>query len=206
MTESIMPFLTAIAAATRPLGAALPALETPPATSPWTPRPEPAPAAPTAPSAPLIDVDALRAEACEAGRAEGLRETEALRARLAQLADALEAAKAALTAPAADLIAEAAIAVIAAWTETADRRELFAPIIRAWIERCQAPSTARVHPSDAEAMRAVIGDAAILVEPDASVERGGVHLRAATLELTHTWETRLRELREAIAAELEELA
>lgn len=203
--SDIKPFLATLATPTgggaRPLNAALPVQQVPVGTSPWTPRVEVA--ALPAQAAPSIDVDAIRAEAIAAGREEGLRETAQLRGKLKILVDALTAARDGLTSPAADLIADAATAVVAAWTERGDRRELFTPVVRNWIARCQGEATAQVHPSDVEAMREAIGNAAIAVVGDDTIPRGGCKIRGASLEVSHAWEPRLRELREAIATALE---
>src|SRR5690606_39338345 len=67
---------------------------------------------------------------------------------LAALAGELQAARAALIPPTADMIAEAACTVIATWTETAPRTELFVPLIRAWISAVQGATVVQVHPSD----------------------------------------------------------
>jgi flagellar biosynthesis/type III secretory pathway protein FliH len=200
--SDIKPFLATLAAAVqpRPLSAALQIQAVPAATSPWTPRAE---AATSAPVAAPIDVDAIRAEAIAAGREEGLRESAQLRGMLRILVDALQAARDGLASPAADLIADAATAVVAAWTERGDRRELFAPIVRNWIARCAGEATAHVHPSDVDAMRDAIGAAPIAIVGDDTIPRGGVKIRGAALELAHAWEPRLRELREAIATALE---
>jgi len=196
----IEPFLSRSgAAAPRPLGAALPAIDNEPAPSPWSPKPEPGHA-----SAFVADHEAARAEAAARGREDGLRETAELRARLQRLADELELAKAAFAAASADLIADAATAVVGAWTEGVDRCELFAPIVRGWLARATGEATAHVHPSEVAAMREVVGDAAIQVIGDDSVKRGDVRIRATALELSHAWEPRLRELREAIATAVEE--
>jgi len=195
----IEPFLSrGGAAVARPLGAALPAVETEPAPSPWSPKTH------AQHAAPAVDHQAARAEAAAQGREDGLRETAELRIRLQRLADELELAKAAFAAASADLIADAATAVVGAWTESVDRRELFAPIVRGWLARATGDATAHVHPSEVAAMRETVGDAAIRVVGDDSVKRGDVRIRATGLELSHAWEPRLRELREAIATAVEE--
>jgi flagellar biosynthesis/type III secretory pathway protein FliH len=200
--SDLKPFLSTIPSVGPPraLGAALPVHQVPETTpSPWSPKPQAATPVQQAP----IDVEAIRAEAIAAGRAEGLRETEQLRGRLRILVDALQDARENMASPAADLIADAATAVVAAWTERGDRRELFAPIVRGWIARCQGEATAHVHPSDVEAMTEVVGSANIKVVADDHVAKGGVKIRGVALEVSHAWEARLRELREAIATALE---
>lgn len=199
----IAPFLSTIPASTpRPLGAALPAVDSgEPAPSPWSPKAEPAPQ----PVPVFVDHEAARAEAVARGREDGLRETAELRARLTKLTAALDLARSAVAALSADLIADAATAAVSAWTDGADRRELFAPIVRGWLARATGDATAHVHPSEVEAMQAVVGDAPIRVVADTGIARGNVQVRSAELELSHQWEARLRELREAIATAIEEM-
>jgi len=200
-STKVAPFLSTIPASKpRPLGAALPSVESgEPAPSPWSPKAEPT----AQPTPVFVDHEAARAEAVARGREEGLRETAELRARLTKLTAAIDLARSAVAALSADLIADAATAVVAAWTETADRRELFAPIVRGWLARATGDATAHVHPSEVEAMRAVVGDARIQVVADNGIARGNVQIRSAELELAHEWEPRLRELREAIATAVE---
>src|SRR5438105_5530534 len=115
--SDLKPFLATIATghtSARSLGTALPVHAMPEAMSPWTPKPEPAPAPPP------IDLETVRAEALAAGREEGKRETAALRGKLRILVDALQAARDGLASPAADLIADAATAVVAAGPERGD--------------------------------------------------------------------------------------
>ncbi|MCW5808285.1 MAG: hypothetical protein KIT31_38405 [Deltaproteobacteria bacterium] len=212
--DDVRPFLTqpAPAAAPRALGGVLRAIPTPAAVSPWTPKgaAEAASVAPVTPTAPARDLraeqaelDAARDAAVEAGRAEGMRQTEQIRGRLGALIGELELARAALLPPAADLIADAATAVVTAWLERGDHKELFAPVVRGWITRCLEPSTARVHPDDVAPMRAAIGDAPIEVVGDDTIPRGDVKIRGGTLEVSHAWEPRLRELRELIATAIQ---
>ncbi len=200
--KDIRPFLPTAATPTRPLGAALPTLATPPATSPWLPRP--AADTPAAPSA--TEIAALRSAACDGGRAEGLAETAALRARLRQLIDQLAghlaAAHAALVPPTAETIAEIATCVVEAWIGTTHRSATLAPIVRGWLARSADPATARVHPDDAAALAEAIGEAPIAITGDPSLARGAVEIRSATLELVHDWPARLAELRTAIVAAL----
>jgi flagellar biosynthesis/type III secretory pathway protein FliH len=197
----IAPFLSTIPAGeTRPLGRALPSVDGgEPAPSPWSPKADPAQATPV-----FVDHEAARAEAMARGREDGLRETAELRARLTKLTAAIDLARSAVAALSADLIADAATTVVSAWTESADRRDLFAPIVRGWLARATGDATAHVHPSEVEAMRAVVGDAPIQVVADNGIARGNVQIRSAELELAHQWEPRLRELREAIATAVEE--
>ncbi len=199
----IKPFLAEVTtrATAKPLGSALPAVDSEPAISPWTPRG----GAPTeaSTSAPAIDVAGIREEARRAGQAEGLRETEALRARLTQLIGARAAAHDAIAAPTAELIAEAAACVVGTWAEGADHKALFAPVVRGWLARSASePATARVHPSDVAIVTELAGDSRLGVIGDASIAPGDIRIRGAALELTCAWSERLGELRRMIAEAL----
>jgi len=201
MTKDVVPFLLLVPTPTRPLGAVLPRKATPPALSPWTPRPEIE--QPPVPPADVVDVAAYEAEARERGRAEGLAETAALRDQLAAALAALAAARAELTAPAAELITDVAACVIDAWIAGTDRAALFAPIVRGWVAHAPAqPATARVHPGDAAALAQAIGDAPLAIVEDASLAPGAVEIASPTLELSHDWHARLDDLRAAIVAAL----
>jgi flagellar biosynthesis/type III secretory pathway protein FliH len=191
------PFLASLQAPVpaRPFAATLPIVATPPANSPWSPKPE----APVV-AQPMIDVIAVRNEAIAAGRAEGLKETAALRAQLAAAIARLDAATADATVLATGQIAEAATTIVDAWIGKAPR---FQPLVVGWLARTAEPSVARVNPSDVEALRTAIGDARIAIEPDAVIAPGDLVLRTAALELAHTWRDRIAELRAAIQAELE---
>lgn len=210
--RDVLPFLTAIAREPpRALATSLPALVTPPVTSPWTPEVKAAESTEPIAVAPPRDLaaekaqlDAARTEAVIAGRAEGLRETDALRERLAMVIAELELARTAVIPPAADLIADAATTVVAAWVEGGNRKELFAPVVRAWLARCHEPATARVHPDDVAAMTEAAGDAPIKIVGDDAIARGNLAIAGGNLEVSHAWEPRLRELREAIAAAIDE--
>lgn len=203
----VVPFLKAVAsAASKPLQDTLPRIPSAPVTSPWTPRATPAepPPAPAAPSPPPVDVAAITAQAIEDGRAEGLRETEALRAKLIQLIDQLEQAHGAVVAPAAELIADAAVTVIEGWVGATGREALFRPVVQAWLTTGSAAATARCHPSDGEVVRAAIGEAAIKVVEDPNIAPGDLAITDGTRELAQAWEPRLRELRDEIAGVLAE--
>jgi flagellar biosynthesis/type III secretory pathway protein FliH len=202
MTKDIRPFLPVAASPTRSLGTALPAIATPEVMSPWSPRPVVAPDAP--PPAPSPDdIAAIHDEARRRGHAEGLAQTAQLRARLAALLDELAAARAAIAAPAGELVAELAACVVETWTEGADRGALFAPVVRGWLAQAPAqPATARVHPADAAALAAAIGDAPLAIVADPQLAPGALAIRSATLELAHDWRSRSDELRAAIAAAL----
>jgi flagellar biosynthesis/type III secretory pathway protein FliH len=202
--KDILPFLQVVASSTRPLGAALPSLATPPATSPWSPRPIAEELA--APPAEVVDVAALEADARARGRADGLAETAALREQLAATLAGLATARDALAAPAAALIADVATCVIEAWVAGTDHAALLAPVIRGWVARAPAqPATARVHPGDAAALAQAIGDAPLAIVEDAAVAPGAIDITSPTLELAHDWERRLPELRAAILAALAEV-
>jgi hypothetical protein len=93
--------------------------------------------------------------------------------------------------------------VIEAWLETANRSELFAPIVRGWVARSSGqPATARVHPGDVAALTATIGDAPLTIAPDSALAPGALEIRSPNLELIHDWRARLPELRTAIASAL----
>ncbi len=194
MSEDLVPFLVAIGHKPIVQDLSLPSVDDPRAPSPWSPR---------APEVqPVVDVATIRREAAEAGRAEGLRETGELRARLAALVEAMTAARAVTVTEVAELAAGAAGAVVEAWLGTTDHAVLFAPLVHDW---CAAPSgsvggtTATVHPSDADAMRVAIGDAAITVVTDPTVISGDVRVRGGEHELVVGWRTRISELRDAVA-------
>lgn len=199
--SEIRPFLATLAAPKQaaPFAATLPVVETPRATSPWTPQPPRV----EAPAVPAIDVEAVRAEAAARGREDGLRETAALRAKLQQLIEGLAATEAETRAVRANLIADAAATVVAAWTQRAAAGEAFAPIVRSWLAKTTAATTARVCPGDVDALRAAIGDAAIEIVADPAIAPGGLALRTASHELIHSWDERLAELREAVRTALE---
>ena len=197
--KDVQPFLSTVASPTRPLDAALRAIPTVESTSPWSPKP---PAAPAAPAAPVIDVEAIKKEAIEAGRAEGLKETEALRAQLAKAVEQLTAARDGFTKPAVELIADAAATVVEAWTQTADKRALFAPLVAGWVSK--GPATATCHPDDAASLLEMIGEREIKVATDSTIARGDLRIADEARELSHSWSSRIGELRVAIAAALTE--
>ena len=197
--RDVKPFLPIVPTRTRPLGAALPALATTPATSPWSPRTEPA--APPVPSS--DEIAAIQRQARDAGRAEGLAETAALRGRLAQLIDQLAAARAAFVPPTAEVIAEIATCVVETWIGATQRSAMFAPIVRGFLaQAADQPATVRVHPADAAAIAEAIGEAPLAIAPDPQLARGALAIQGASLELVHDWQDRLAELRTAIAAAL----
>ncbi|MCX5742165.1 MAG: FliH/SctL family protein [Proteobacteria bacterium] len=185
-TSDIVPFLQAIAAATiSPMGASLPTLG---------PRP--------------VVIDhvaenaAARQAAMVAGRDAGLQETAALRDTLTKLAAGCATAKDARAGELADLVAAAAITVIEAWLGTLESRERLAPVIRGWLEGEGGKAVASVHPSEVEAACEAVGDAAITVVGDDTVNPGDIRIRGGERDLTHAWRNRLDDLRSAITAEL----
>jgi len=205
-TQDVRPFFptATVPSPTRGLGAALPALVTPPVTSPWSPRAaEPITAAAGPSPDEVTAIAALREQARAEGRAEGLAETADMREELTALIAGLRAPAGEIVAPAAELVAEVAAVVIETWLGHADPRALFAPIVQSWLARSPSqPATARVNPADAAALAAAIGDAPLTVAPDAAMAPGALEITSPTLELNHDWRTRLDELRTAIAAAL----
>jgi flagellar biosynthesis/type III secretory pathway protein FliH len=204
--SDIVPFLTAVASASapKPLQATLKQIVTAPVTSPWSPQPTPSAAPAAVVEQPTIDVEAITAQAIEEGRAQGLAETEQLRSKLVQMIAELDRARQAFVAPAAEMIAGAAGAVVEGWIGATDRAALFRPVVESWLTSGAQTATARCHPADADALRGAIAEAAITVKPDVSIKPGDVTIADATRELAHAWEPRLRELREAIAGALTE--
>ena len=205
MTKDVEPFFPVAVTPTRTLGAALPAIATPAVTSPWSPRVV-APVA-TGPSpaetAAAAEIAAAREDARAQGRAEGLAEIAALRERLTELLAALAEPAEEIVTPATELVAEVATCVIETWLGHADRSALFGPLVKSWLARSPAlPATARVHPDEAAAFAAAIGEAPLAVEADPELPPGALEIRSATLELSHDWRTRLDELRVAITAAL----
>jgi flagellar biosynthesis/type III secretory pathway protein FliH len=200
----IRPFLASAPSPIRPLGAALPALATPPATSPWTPRATAdAPAAGPSPAELAAIHDEAHLRGLAEGRAAGLAETAALRARLAALLDELDAARVAIVPPAAAQIAEIATCVVEAWIGNLHPGVAFRPIVQRWLAHtADQPTTARVHPDDAAALAEVVGGAPIAITADRAVAPGAVALTSGSRELIHDWRARLGELRTAIVTAL----
>jgi flagellar biosynthesis/type III secretory pathway protein FliH len=201
--SDIVPlFATLTSSGTRSFADALPTTVMAATTSPWSPKVE----------APSVDEAALRAEietakqaAIEQGRVQGVAETDAMRARLKKLITELEHTREARTERFAEAIADAAITAIEAWVGSYDRAALFQPIIRGWIGAAgdATAATARVNPADTAAMKTAIGDAPIKIEADPKIAPGDLELRGESLDTTHVWRDRLRELREAIATAVE---
>ena len=198
MSDALLPLFATLPTGTRPYASALPSGPQGQGTSPWSPKGDGG----------GIDeqaIAAVREQARQEGRAEGLRETEGLRARLAKLVGELESRHEAHAGKFAEAIADAATTVIDAWLGSTDRTAQFAPLVRGWIDHAGgAKATARVNPADVAAMTAAIGEVAISVEADPQIAPGDVRIRGEALDTTHTWRERLRELRDAIAAALEE--
>jgi flagellar biosynthesis/type III secretory pathway protein FliH len=222
--NAIRPFMPVASTPTRPLGKAIPSIVTPEVTSPWSPKPvaeeAPRPIGPTAEQLAQI-IDDARAQ----GLAEGLAETERLRGELARLVDQLGRATEQVIAPTADAIADAALCVIDVWFGRADRAAQVAPVIRAWLDHAAerpadpddpahaAPApvaTVRVPPSDVAAVRAAIADALAAagsdarldVVGDAKLSPGAIAIASPGLELSHSWQARLPDLRSAIVQAL----
>jgi flagellar biosynthesis/type III secretory pathway protein FliH len=201
--SDLVPLFATLKSSTHAFADALPAAPMTAGTSPWSPKVE---------AASSIDEAALRAEiekakqgAIDQGRAQGLAETDAMRARLKKLIAELEHTREARTDRFAEAIADAAIAAIEAWVGSYDRAALFQPIIRGWIAAAgdATAATARVNPADTAAMKTAIGDAPIKIEADPKIAAGDLELRGESLDTTHVWRDRLRELREAIATAIE---
>jgi flagellar biosynthesis/type III secretory pathway protein FliH len=192
----IEPFLGSLPTpvAAKPLGEVLPARDVPEGSSPWSPK---------AITAPVVDIESMRARALEDARVAGRREIDLVRGKLVALVGELERQRAADHARVAELVAEAAVAVIEAWLDRGleDRRDLFAPIVRGWLQKTGDgdSATAYVNPADVATMRAAVGEAMIAVEADTAVAPGDVRVRGATIDTTHEWRERLDELRHAIA-------
>ncbi|MFN0251419.1 MAG: hypothetical protein ACKV2T_31375 [Kofleriaceae bacterium] len=200
---SVRPFLSTIASAdptARPLAGALAnaKLAAEP-TAPWLPQPQTAGAQAT----PVVDTAAIEAEARERGREEGLAETAQLREQLEKAIAAFTSARAALVTPTAMKIASAAAAVVGAWAETAAPAELYSPIVHAWISKHEAPATAHVAPAHVDALKEIIAGAPITIVADASLCNGDIRFSSPTMELVHSWDQRMSDLRDAIAAALE---
>jgi flagellar biosynthesis/type III secretory pathway protein FliH len=203
-SRDIRPFLPGAPTTTRPLGATLPTLATPPVTSPWLPRRAEVVSPPAGPSpAELAELARIRDQARDRGRDEGLAETAALRTRLSAVLDQLEAARIAVVPPTAETIAEIATCVVEAWIGNIYPGLTFAPIVRHWLAHAaDQPATVRVHPDDAAALAEAIGDAPLSIATDRSLARGALEISSATRELLHDWNARLADLRTAIVTAL----
>jgi flagellar biosynthesis/type III secretory pathway protein FliH len=190
--QHVKPFLSFSPRPQSGFADALSNVDVPVHPSPWSPKSNGATVA--APAAAPIDVNAVIAAATERGREEGLAETADLRARLASLVEKLAAAEATTPVKLAELAADAACAVVGAWSQT-NRKDVFETVLRAW---AIGTPTARVNPADAELITG------IPVKPDASIKPGDIVLAGTSAELVHRWDDRLAELRETIVAALEE--
>lgn len=205
--SDVRPLFQTIATSSepRPLGTALARIATPPATSPWLPGTGATPPAPPpAPDTRAPDTHAIEEEARERGRQQGLAETAELRAQLSLAIEALTAARTQARQATAETIAEAATAVIAAWTGVAAPAELYAPIVGAWLARCTAPATARVHPTHAAALHELVADAPLSIVGDAALAPGDIRITGEALELSFDWNRELAALRTLLAAALGE--
>jgi flagellar biosynthesis/type III secretory pathway protein FliH len=202
--DDLQPLFAVLTAGTRPFSTAIQTQPTPMLVSSWLPTTssgQPDDGTATKRAQELADA---RATAIAEGRAQGLAETAALRATLQKLVAELATARALDTTKVAETIAECAIAAIEGFVATAPKQELFAPMIEAWIVRAgTAPAIAKVHPSSVVALQAAIGDAPITVEADPAMALGDIKIRSESLDTTHAWAGRLRELRDVIATALE---
>jgi flagellar biosynthesis/type III secretory pathway protein FliH len=197
------PLFAVLTAGTRPFSTAIQTQPTPILVSSWLPSHSANTDDGTAMKREQELADA-RATAIAEGRAQGLAETTALRETLQKLVTELAATRAVDTTKAAETIADCAIAAIEGFVATAPKQELFAPVIAAWIVRAgTAPATAKVHPSSIVALKAAIGDAPIALEADAAMAPGDIRIRSESLDTTHAWAERLRDLRDVIATALE---
>jgi len=206
MSDQPQPLFAVLAAsqAARPFASAIAVQATPPVAAPWLLQPQnPVAVDEDAAARTAAALAEARATAVEEGRAEGLRETAALRETLQKLAAQLIAARDAKLASAAEAVAECAVAAIEGWVATAPKQELFAPVVKAWMERGGAMATAKVHPSGVAALTAAIGEAPIAIEADPAMAPGDLKIRGEALDMSHAWAERLRELRDAIATALE---
>jgi len=206
MSDQPQPLFAVLAAsqAARPFASAIAVQATPPVAAPWLLQAQnPVAVDDGAAARTAAALAEARATAVEEGRAEGLRETAALRETLQKLAAQLIAARDAKLASAAEAVAECAVAAIEGWVVTAPKQELFAPVVKAWMERGGATATAKVHPSGVAALTAAIGEAPIAIEADPAMAPGDLKIRGEALDMSHAWAERLRELRDAIATALE---
>src|SRR3569623_2028703 len=206
MSDQPQPLFAELAAsqAARPCASAIAAQATPPVAAPWLLQAQnPVAVDDGAAARTAAALAEARATAVEEGRAEGLRETAALRETLQKLAAQLIAARDAKLASAAEAVAECAVAAIEGWVVTAPKQELFAPVVKARMERGGATAPAKVHPSGVAALTAAIGEAPIAIEADPAMAPGDLKIRGEALDMSHAWAERLRELRDAIATALE---
>jgi flagellar biosynthesis/type III secretory pathway protein FliH len=201
--SDVVPLFATLKSSTLAFADSLAAMPMTAGTSPWSPKLE----TPTGvdEAALLAEVEKTKQAAIDQGRAQGLAETDAMRTRLKKLITELEHTREARAERFAEAIADAAIAAIEAWVGSYDRAALFQPIIRGWIASAgeATAATARVNPADTAAMKTAIGDAPIKIEADPKVAPGDLQLSGDSLDTTHVWRDRLRELREAIATAIE---
>lgn len=210
MSDEIRPFLSTIqrvSPSPRSFGSALTQVPSAPLHAPWLPQGTQPGVAQAQIEEHTVDTSVIEAAAREAGHAQGMAETSELRAHLATAITAFTAARDAVQAPVADQIAAAAAAVIAAWTQRASPKDLYAPVIAAWFVKSTGPATAYVTPAHVDAITQLLAEAnavgAVEVHADPSMHPGDLRLSSSTLELAHTWEAKLLELRDAISAALE---
>jgi flagellar biosynthesis/type III secretory pathway protein FliH len=202
-TDDPQPLFAVLSAGSRPFSTAIQTQPTPMLVSSWLPTHTEHTDDGTALKREQ-ELAAARATAIAEGRAQGLAETTALRETLQKLVAELATARAVDTTKIAETIADCAIAAIEGFVATAPKQELFAPVVAAWIVRAgAAPAIAKVNPDGVTALKAAIGDAPITVEVDAAMAPGDIKIRGETLDTTHGWAERLRDLRDVIATALE---
>lgn len=208
--DDLQPLFAVLSAGSRPFASALQIQVTEPVASPWLPQGT-QPGAKTeaiTEGASILreqELAELRAKAVEAGRAEGLRETAVLRDALKTMVIELAAARDAKIGKTAETIAACAIAAIEGFVQTAPKQELFEPVVRGWIARAgSVQAVAKVHPNGVAALQGAIGDAPITIETDPAMQPNDLAIRSESLDTTHAWAERLRELRDVIATALEQ--
>ncbi len=208
--DDLQPLFAVLSASSRPFASALQIQITEPVASPWLPQG----------TQPGVQTEAisegasilreqefaeLRAKATEAGRAEGLRETAVLRDALKTMVLELAAARETKLDKTAETIAACAIAAIEGFVTTAPKQALFEPVVRGWIARVgTARAVAKVHPDGVAALQDAIGDAPITIEADPTMQPNDLKIRSESLDTTHAWAERLRDLRDVIATALEQ--
>ncbi|MFT3694180.1 MAG: hypothetical protein QM831_13630 [Kofleriaceae bacterium] len=209
-----VPLFAVLQAQARPLNTALAQTPALPQAQSWLPI---APlASGTRPDALVEDLEAVAAEkaaeelaqlkmqAIEEGRQQGLAETAKLREQLATLAAELVAARESNLAKQAEAIAACAVAAIDGFVTNAPKQELFQPLIAGWLERAGgAEAIARVHPSCVAALQQAIGNAPIKIEADPTMAPTDLQIRSESLDLKHSLNERLKDLRDVIATAVE---
>jgi hypothetical protein len=228
--SDVLPLLAVIRAPVRGLAATLPQVATEPATSPWSPKAEAAAAPPPVDADAIREVarregreeclretEALRARLAELIGALEQAHALVVPATVGRIADAAACVVDAWFAGADRR--ELFEPLVAGWlagargTRDAGRApsghrdadhpaasggpDDGGPTVRV------ARTAVHVHPDDVAAMTAAIDAAPLAVVADAALARGEVRIRGGALELAHSFEHRLPELRTAILAALE---